>query len=439
MTSSRVDAHSLIRRWYAAGVSAVEPGRAVRHHLSVSGSCLRVGASSLAMPEAGVIVVAVGKAAVAMSRGASEVLGQHIRGGIVLTKDGHAEHPPADLRVFEAAHPIPDERGSVATAAILDLVAGLGGDDIVLTLISGGGSALFEAPRDPLTLADLQATTELLLRAGAPIQDLNAVRSPLSLVKGGGFRERMGPAKCVSLILSDVLGNDPAVIASGPTIPMKRNPSLALDILEQYGLLDQAPRRVVDFLECERDSPEVDTAASADDVFRIVADNDMFVDRIARGAKDSGVRALVSWRRHEGEARELGRRFVEELQTVPASVCAVLGGGETTVTVRGDGIGGRNTEFSMAAAIELDRTGSDWVVASLASDGQDGLVDAAGAIVDRTTLRRASRIGLDARVHLERNDTGPYFDRLGDLVAPGPTGTNVNDVYIAVRVQPDTM
>lgn len=439
MTPSRVDAHSLLRRWYAEGVAAVEPGRAVRQHLHVSRSCLHVGTSSLTIPEAGVIIVAIGKAAVAMSRGASDVLGKRIRNGIILTKDGHAQNPPAGLRVFEAAHPIPDERGTLATTAILDLVADLGNDDIVLTLISGGGSALFEAPRHLLTLADLQVTTELLLRAGAPIQDLNAVRSPLSLVKGGGVRERMGPAKCVSLILSDVPGNDPAVIASGPTIPMKRNPSRALDILEHYGVLDQVPRRVVEFLDRETDDPRRETPEQSDDVFQIVADNDMFVDWIAGEADDSGFHASVTWRRYEGEARELGRRFVEELQTVSASVCAVLGGGEATVTVRGDGIGGRNTEFAMSAAIELDRTGADWVVASLASDGQDGLVDAAGAIADRTTLTRASRIGLDAQAFLERNDTGPFFKRLGDLVAPGPTGTNVNDVYIAVRTQPDPM
>lgn len=437
MAPSRADAHSLIRRWYAAGVAAVEPGHAVRRHLQVSGTHILAGASRLAIPDAGVTVVAIGKAAVAMSRGASEVLGEHIRNGIILTKDDHAGNPPAGFQVFEAAHPIPDERGAVATRAILDLVSGLGSDDVVVTLISGGGSALFEAPRDPLTLPDLQVTTELLLRAGAPIQDLNAVRSPLSLVKGGGFRERMGPARCVSLILSDVLGNDPAVIASGPTIPMTKNPSRALDILEQYGVLDRVPGRVVEFLERETDDPWREPHASGDDVFEIVADNDMFLDRIAQEAGGSDAQASVIWRRYEGEARELGRQFVGELSTVPERVLTVLGGGEATVTVRGDGIGGRNTEFAMAAAVELDRTGADWVVASLASDGQDGLNDAAGAIADRTTVTRASRNGMDPQVSLERNDTGTLFERLGDLVAPGPTGTNVNDVYVAVRSHPD--
>jgi len=438
MISSRVDAHERIRRWYAAGVAAVEPGRAVRRHLHVSGTHLLAGASRVMLPGAGVTVVAIGKAAVAMSRGAGEVLGDHIRNGVILTKDGHAGDPPAGMRVFEAAHPIPDKRGTVATTAILDLVADLGSDDIVLTLISGGGSALFEAPRDPLTLADLQATTELLLRAGAPIQDLNAVRSPLSLVKGGGFRERMGSARCLSLILSDVLGNDPAVIASGPTIPMKRNPSRALNILERYAVLDRVPPHVVEYLQRETGTSRDENPAHPDDVFQIVADNDMFVDHIAREADDNGSQASVTWRRYEGEARELGRQFVAELIAVPECVDCVLGGGEATVTVRGDGKGGRNTEFAMAAAIELDRTGADWVVASLASDGQDGLVDAAGAIVDRTTLARASRIGLDPGASLERNDTGTLFDQLGDLVAPGPTGTNVNDVYIAVRSRPES-
>lgn len=438
MNLGRAEARSLIRRWYASGIRAVEPRHAVRRHLDVDQDHLLAGSHSLRIPDRGVIVVAIGKAAVAMALGAEDVLEDRIRDGIILTKDGHAEHAPAGMRVFEAAHPVPDERGVAATAAILDMVGDLEQDDIVVTLISGGGSALFEASHAPLTLVDLQATTSLLLRAGAPIQDLNAVRSPLSRVKGGGFRNRIGAAHCVSLILSDVLGNDPAVIASGPTLRTAPDPSRALALLEQYGVRERVPHDVIDLLERHKEepflAPEIEVAS--DDVFEIIADNDVFVDGVAAAAGADDLFPSVWRRRQEGEARELGQRFVAALADVPHDAQVVVGGGEATVTVRGEGVGGRNTEFALAAATELDRTGADWVVASLASDGQDGMVDAAGAIVDRMTVTRAARIGLDASASLERNDSGTFIEHLGDLVVPGPTGTNVNDVYIAVRTHP---
>lgn len=437
MTPGRDDARALIRRWYDSGISTVEPRQAVRRHLDVDRDHIQVGRHRRRIPDRGVIIVAIGKAAVAMALGANDVLGEHIRNGIILTKDGHAVKAPEEMRVFEAAHPVPDERGVAATAAILDLVGDLGPDDVVVMLISGGGSALFEAPRDPLVLADLQVTTNLLLRAGAPIQDLNAVRSPLSRVKGGGFRRRIGSAHCVSLILSDVLGNDPAVIASGPAIRTVPDPSRALSLLQQYGVRDAVPRRVIELLERHEGelSGESGIEAASEDVFEIIADNDMFVDGVAAAAQADALFPSTWRRRQEGEARQLGERFVAALAQVPHETQVVIGGGEATVTVRGEGVGGRNTEFALASAIELDRTGADWVVASLASDGQDGSVDGAGAIVDRETLARAADMGLDPVASLEHNDSGAFFERLGGLVVLGPTGTNVNDVYIAVRAR----
>lgn len=429
------DVNALIRSWYASGIAAVEPRRAVRRHLGIDGNVLLAGSQRIPLPRRGIILISIGKAAVPMARGAEDVLLQHIGMGILITKDGHAENTPAGMRVFEAAHPVPDERGITATSAVLDVVDGLERDDVVVALISGGGSALFEAPRDPLTLEDLQATTGLLLRAGAPIQHLNAVRGPLSLVKGGGLRDRIGAAKCVSLILSDVLGNDPTVIASGPTVQTASDPALALALLGRYDVLEKAPPGVIQLLDRLRDDPDsgAGTEIASDDVFEIIADNDVFVEGVEAAAAADGFVPSIERRGWEGEARELGRAFVTGLADIPADVQVILGGGEATVTVNGDGIGGRNTEFALAAAIEIDRTGADWTIASLASDGQDGLVDAAGAIVDKTTIGRAMRQGLDAIVSLDRNDSGTFFARLGDLVAPGRTGTNVNDVYIAVR------
>ncbi|MDQ3443017.1 MAG: DUF4147 domain-containing protein, partial [Chloroflexota bacterium] len=351
---------------------------------------------------------------------------------IILTKDGHATHPPANWEVFEASHPVPDDRGERATRVIMETLAGLGEGDVAIVLVSGGGSALLEAPRDPLILGDIQETTRLLLNAGAPIQHLNAVRSELSLIKGGGLRRSIGEATCVSLILSDVLGNDPTIIASGPTIARNPNPAAAIDLLRSYDLTDRVPEAVTAALRCPRNIATAEEARN--DRFVVVGDNDMFVEEVAASAARDGVLQRIALRLAEGEARELAREFLRIVEGQPPGIDVVIGGGEATVTVRGSGTGGRNTELALAAAIALDERDLDWSIASLASDGQDGSIDAAGAVVDRRTVAQGRAIGLDARVFLDNNDSGEYLRRLGLLVEPGPTGTNVNDVYVAVRL-----
>ncbi|MBA2470476.1 MAG: DUF4147 domain-containing protein [Chloroflexia bacterium] len=433
MPGSVDEARSLIEAWYRAGLGAVDPRTAVSRALTWDGVSLGIGSTTFDLERGGrLVAVAVGKAAVAMAHGLADALGERITHGIILTKDGHAPSPPVGWDVFEASHPVPDDRGVHATRAILDLVGGLERGDIAIVLVSGGGSALLEAPREPLELSDIQETTRLLLNAGAPIQHLNAVRSELSLVKGGGLRRSIGEATCVSLILSDVLGNDPTVIASGPTVARGPNPAVALDLLESYGLVDRVPEAVTAML---RSGPaaggEPDTSG---DSFVIVGDNDIFVEAFDGAAKGDGVESRIALRRAEGEARELAETFLQIAESQPSEVDAVIGGGEATVTVRGDGTGGRNTEFALAAAITLNERGLDWTIASLASDGQDGSIDAAGAIVDRHTVAAGDAVGLDARKFLDNNDSGDYFRRLGFLVEPGPTGTNVNDVYVAVKL-----
>jgi hydroxypyruvate reductase len=367
-----------------------------------------------------------------MAHGLAGVLGQRVSQGIILTKDGHAPSPPAGWDVFEASHPVPDDRGVRGTRAILDRVGVLGRGDIAIVLVSGGGSALLEAPRQTLGLSDIQETTRLLLNAGAPIQHLNAVRSELSLVKGGGLRRSIGEATCISLILSDVLGNDPTVIASGPTVAREPNPAAALDLLETYGLVGRVPEAVTAMLRSGRAA--IGAPDTSSDSFVVVGDNNVFIEAVNGAARGDGMASRIELRQAEGEARVLARTFIESAENQPGEVEAVIGGGEATVTVRGQGIGGRNTEFALAAAISLRERGLDWAVASLASDGQDGLIDAAGAIVDRHTVAAGEAIGLDARRFLDNNDSGEYFRRLGLLVEPGPTGTNVNDVYVAVKL-----
>ncbi len=433
-------ARELVGEMFAAGIAAVDPVSATSRAVSFDGTSLHVNGRSFDTTKGRVIAVAIGKAALEMSHGLTTALGDRLDTGFVLTKEGvRTRHPLPGFQVFHAAHPVPDERGAEATHHILAALSDLSPDDIVVALLSGGGSALLEAPRPPLQLSDIQHTTALLLSAGASIQDLNAVRSELSLVKGGGMRRAIGDATCISLILSDVLGNDPSVIASGPTMARQRNPGHALELLNAYRVHDRVPKAVVGLLEGDPDTEPHSSAcetSGTDGVWRIVGDNDQFLDAIHAQAVASGYRSAIVWRQREGEARDLGRKFAGECASISEGIDVIIGGGEATVTVRGDGVGGRNTEFALAAAMELDRRDLPWVIASLASDGDDGSNDrAAGGIVDRGLIARANEIGLNAAIALDRNDSGTYLREAGALFHTSPTGTNVNDAYIGVRIR----
>lgn len=432
MADSVDQAKDAIERWFRAAVTAVEPERAVRKALRRDGQVLSLDGHRIDV-RGRLIVVAVGKAALAMARAAQAVADDLIDSGVVLTKDGHAGDATLDrFQIVEASHPIPDERGVAATRTILDLVSDLSPDDVVLALISGGGSALLEATRSPVTLDDLAATTDLLLRAGAPIEHLNAVRRPLSQVKAGGLLRAAAPAKVATVILSDVLGNDPRVIASGPTVPGQPDPAAAIAILEQYGVRGSVPESVLAVLTASSEAREVETRSG---VVAIIGDNNAAVDAAADAARSDGCRVDVVRREMVGEASDLGRAWVGLCRDATDDTDALLGGGEATVTVKGDGVGGRNTEFALAAAIELAESGSPgWVVASLATDGEDGPTGVAGAIADAGTVARAAQAGVNGAAALANNDSLRVFEAAGGVVKPGPTGTNVNDVYLAVRV-----
>jgi glycerate 2-kinase len=433
--AGQADAESMIQAMYRASLAAAEPEAAVCRHIQRDGDDVILDGRR--WPARGrLVVIGAGKAAVAMSRSVEGVLGDLICGGLVITKDGHRTAPlPTKIDVLEAAHPIPDERGVEGTRRILDMLESLRDDDVVVAVISGGGSALLEAPREGISLADMARVTELLLRAGAPIHDLNAVRSPLSRVKGGGVLQAARPATVLSLILSDVLGNDPRVIASGPTVVPEAPRESALDILERYQLLNQVPGNVLEALKHnDRVAEAFAEVAAVDHV--IVADNDLAIDAAAEEARRNGKRVSVLWRHKEGEASRLGTEWARACKAAGDDVDVLVGGGEATVTVRGSGVGGRNTEFALAAAIEIssDNAGASWVVASLATDGQDALTYAAGAIAGRATTRDSEKAGVDPLNALKENDSLRVFERAGGLFAPGPTGTNVNDLYIGVRV-----
>ena len=425
-------ARSTIEQLFQAALAASDPVNAVRAALAWNGQELVVEGQRLAAPR-GVHIVAVGKAAAAMTAGALAALGSAVMSGVIVTKDGHVDRElPARIQVFEAAHPIPDQRGVEATQAILRSLQSLAPGVVVLALISGGGSALLEAPREGLTLDDFQQTTGALLRAGAPIDALNAVRAPLSQVKAGGLRQAAPEHPWATLILSDVLSNDPRVIASGPTVPGRNDPALALETIARFGVETQLPNRVITTLEEMAFHPQ---PSDERDLLVIVGENARAVTAACERARLNGLSCQIVWRAREGEARELGEEFVRLAVMAPGDTDLLLGGGEATVTVRGNGVGGRNTEFALAAALGLERLGeAGWVIASLATDGQDALTGLAGAIADGDTCVRARAAGVDPEAALADSDSRRVFEVAGGAIDTGPTGTNVNDIYFALRM-----
>ncbi|HVJ52099.1 MAG TPA: glycerate kinase [Aliidongia sp.] len=387
-------------------------------------------------PKGRTIVVGAGKAASAMAL-AVEAHWPGPLEGLVVTRRGQAL-PTKRIEIIEAAHPVPDDLAKEAARRILERVQGLGPDDLVLCLISGGGSALMTLPAEGLTLDDKQAVTRALLRSGAPIQEMNAVRKHLSGIKGGRLAAAAYPAKVVTLAISDVPGDDPAVIASGPTVADPTRFAEAKAILDRYGIVPPDPIR--ERLEAARDeTPKPGDPRLARTEYRLIATPKMALEAAAALAAEAGFNPLILGDALEGEAREVGRVHAGIARSIalhgyPVKAPAVLlSGGETTVTVRGQGRGGRNVEFLLALAIALEDHPGIYAIAG-DTDGIDGTEDNAGALIDPTTLARAAARGMVPRAYLENNDAYSFFRELGDLVVTGPTHTNVND-FRAILVQ----
>ncbi len=423
-----------------AALAAADPYRAVVAALTHDAKAAQLVAS---IPTDAMIYVAgAGKAGAAMSRAVEVVLGDRIASGLVIVKDGYAETSGAPLfriALREAAHPVPDSRSVGATAELLSLVGSADAHDLVICLISGGGSALLTQPAAGIALEDVQAVTGLLLKTGANINELNAVRKHLSQVSGGQLARIASPARVLSLILSDVIGSPLDVIASGPTVPDPTTYADALAILTRHNLLTRVPANVRAHLEAGITGRLPETPKPADSLFHavtniLVADNVQAVEAAAASARSLGFNTSIVSTSLEGEAREVGERLalmarevVDHGKPVPLPAC-LLFGGETTVKVMGGGIGGRNTELALSAAVHLRGLGPRVLVASLATDGGDGSSPSAGGIVDGTTIERGNRLGLDAQTYLDNNDSYTYLDRVGDSIMTGPTGTNVNDI-----------
>ncbi len=424
-----------------AALAAVEPGRSVRRFLSRRDTALEVDGRVYDLSRhRRVLVVGAGKASAPMAAAVEDVVGQSIPlSGSVTVRYGHVA-PTRAVHILEAGHPMPDAAGVAATRAIVDLLQETTENDLVVCVISGGGSALMTLPSEGISLEDLQQTTDALLRCGATINELNTVRKHLDLVKGGGLARLAAPAQLVTLVLSDVVGNPLDVIASGPTVPDTSTFADASAVLERYGVWSALPQSVASRIRAGVDQQIPDTPKPGDPLFEraqsvIVGSNLLACEAAAQAATRAGFSALVLTTWVEGEAREVGRVLAGLLREVDSSghplarPCCLVAGGETTVTVRGQGRGGRNQELALSAAFSL-RGVRDVLLASVGTDGSDGPTDAAGAYVDGSTLDRAAALGRDPAVALANNDSYTLFDGLGDLIRTGPTNTNVNDLYL---------
>lgn len=387
-----------------------------------------------------VFLVAAGKAALEMAAAVETIVGARLTGGIVVTKHGHTKFRPKHLPILEAGHPIPDRAGIEASVAIRDLLQELNARDLLLVAISGGASALLPAPAGPITLRAKQRTTELLLRAGANIFELNAVRKHLSFLKGGRLAALAYPATVVALLLSDVIGDVVDVIGSGPTSADSSTFADAIAVFEKFRLTDRVPRAVREHLAAGARGGVAETPKPGDPLFAevhnvVIGSNRLALEAAAAEAKNLGFKPLILSSTMQGEAREVARAHAEILREIvsagnPVSRPAcILSGGETTVTVRGEGKGGRNQEFALAAAMAIEGL-SNVLVLSAGTDGTDGPTDAAGAIATGQTVPRARHSGLDAAEHLAANNSYAFFDALCDLIKTGPTGTNVMDVHL---------
>ncbi len=424
-----------ITRILAAAIQAVEPGEAIRRTVRREGNRLLVSGRTYELSTfVNVYLFALGKASLAMAESLSEILSDRLSAGLVITK-----HLPPSLQadrrltVIQGNHPVPEADSIAAGEKALEFFSRLQPQDLLLCLISGGGSALMSAPIPGLSLAELQAVTAKLIRCGAAIEEINALRRRLDLLKGGGVVQRANRSTVVSLILSDVVGNPLEAIASGPTAPDPTTRRDVLAVIRKYSLGENLPPEIMDSLKHGPETPKADDSLFGTVQNVLVGSNLQAAQAAIKQVSDEGFHPYLLRTDLQGEARlaafELStflRQVKKSASPAPAPAC-ILAGGETTVTVKGNGRGGRNTELALASVSELaDFPGV--MLISLATDGEDGTTDAAGAVVTGQSFRRAAELGLNPGPFLEQNDSYSFFSSLDDLLKPGPTGTNVNDL-----------
>ena len=428
------------RSIFYAGVEAVEPSKVVRRHLRVKGELLKIGEKTYQLGGLNrIFVVGVGKAGFPMARAVEDVIGERVSEGIVVVKYGHGGHL-RKIKILGASHPIPDEAGLKAAKKIISLLKKTVKDDLVICLISGGGSALLPAPVKGVSLREKQKVTQLLLDCGASIQEINTIRKHISLLKGGQLARLAYPAYLQSLILSDVVGDRLDTIASGLTVPDETTFKECWEIIKKYQLESSLPSSVAAHLRKGVEGKIRETPKPGDPLFSrvdnlIVGSNILALKAAKEKAEKLGYNCIILSSSVQGETKEvakvhvaLAREIVSTGNPVPPPAC-ILSGGETTVKVKGKGLGGRNQEFALAACIEMKEM-EKVLLLSAGTDGTDGPTDAAGAFVSGYTWRRARKMGILPDEFLENNDSYNFFKKVGGLFLTGPTNTNVMDLRI---------
>ena len=427
----------------------VDPDGAVKRFVRVEGERLLIGTEEKSKAELDlnkferISLVGAGKATAPMARAIEELFGKIIHKGIINVKYGFTE----DLKfteITEAGHPVPDENSVKGTVKILDFLKGAGEKDLIFSLISGGGSALLCQPAGNIILSEKQEITRMLLECGASIDEMNAVRKHLSSTKGGQMARAAFPATVVNLMLSDVVGDKMDVIASGPFVPDTSTYKDVFDIFRRYDLKD-VPTEISDYISAGIQGEAPETPKEGDRIFEnvfnlIVGSNILSLEAASAKAKELGYETLILSSMVEGETREvalvhsaIAKEIVKTGKPIAPPAC-IISGGETTVTIRGDGLGGRNQEFCLAAALDIVELPPRVVILSGGTDGNDGPTDAAGALVDPYTVARGKDAGMDARAFLDNNDAYHFFEKTKDLLMTGPTNTNVMDVkFVLVR------
>ncbi|MBW1644537.1 MAG: glycerate kinase [Deltaproteobacteria bacterium] len=439
----RVDALKI----YQAGVEAVEPGSAIRRYCSVENNLIYSNGKEYNLTDIqNIYVVGAGKATAPMSAAIEEIFGSTITEGIVNVKYGHVASLKK-IRLIEAGHPVPDANGQNGADEIVNLLKKAGKKDLVICLISGGGSALLPLPVEEISLKEKQETIKVLLSCGASIHEINTIRKHISKIKGGKLAKEVYPAQLITFILSDVVGDDMDVIASGPTVPDTSSFGDCMRIFEKYHIENKVPESVVQYINDGISGKVEETPGKEDRVFKrnqnvIIGSNIEAILAAKKEAEALGYNPLILSSMIQGETRHtalvytaIAKQIIKTGHPVKPPTC-VLAGGETTVTVKGTGKGGRNQEFALASVADISNK-NNIVILSCGTDGNDGDTDAAGAVPDSHTLNRARRIGIDPNRFLENNDSYHFFEKLGDLIKTGPTNTNVMDIQvILVDFQP---
>jgi hydroxypyruvate reductase len=433
---------------FQSALKAADPFEAVQREVILHGDHLIIGNHRYHLKNFNnIFVIGAGKGSARMAQAMEKILGSRITEGLIVVKYGYTA-PLRKIKVHEAAHPIPDRRGLSGANKIIRLVGRAAEKDLIINLVSGGGSALLPSPQKGILLKDKQRFTDLLLRCGATITEINAIRKHLSRLKGGRLARKAYPSTIISLILSDIIGDPVDSIASGPTSPDSTTYSGCLEILKKYQILKKTPSSVLKILRNGEKGRIEETPKKDDPCFTrtsnfIVGNNFKSLEAALLKAKRMGYRALILSSMMKGETREAAlahsailREILHSGNPVKSPAC-LISGGETTVTIHGKGYGGRNQEFVLAAALDMEEIRNS-VVLCAGTDGTDGPTDAAGAIADNLTVSRARKLQMDPQRYLDNNDSYPFFKRLNDLIMTGPTNTNVMDVRILLADKPRT-